>query len=1007
MGDSIRFGSRRVIGLLLLCFLLLTCLVLIGGRREPTLKLAQDLGIGIEGLDQGSLARLVKLPLDQALKELSAKGEGNPSVSRLTLPAGYTSQTSGGRMIFAHFGDGEIPSLRQAMRTSFMLVNDSDYEAQGFLSFYRDDGVLQNVTIGGKTQSKFPVIIDRGKTLKMVTSGKGTLRSGWALLETNQPIAGSCAFSMVNSSDRVIAEVGVAESILRTEFTLFADTIGSANTGVAIVNPSENSQLTVNLELHGPGGNLVRTESVTVAPRGHVARFVNELFKSVGGISEFEGSLVLKGNQPFGGLTLRTLGSLMTSVPLVPPLDRFDYESQLKFPQVADGAQSGLKILTTVLLFNNTTLPSSGQIEFFQSDGAPMQVTVGGKKASSFPVSLGPGAVQRLMTTPGTTIRTGWARVTTDQPLHGAAMFHIQNAAGQPLTEVGVESGTSLEAFNVLVDTTGPYRTAVAVMNPSESDDTAEVTFGLFDSNGGILAEETREILPLTNSSFFVDELFKAVPGVKEMQGRVSVNSDEPVVALTLQQIDVLTTSAPVVIPQHGFEPKSVLEFPQNLTSSTPSVRWRLEQSGLDLTLETMNVMAPVLGLEISGVKAGGVIGQGIYFIDYRGVLQLGGIVQLVSTGGKKFDALASGPYVPPGTLLLSGSFSGTPSGGFGLSIGPNENRNANWNDLRRLEMDIQLIPGLIVTPSNAGNVDIVTQSTSASSKMEDEVRITCVSTQKQSFVKPAASDLQLYYNTPVYAGASHNLTLTGKGFDSTVEVGFPTLEGIIWKPIWAADSTMISVAVPPDVVEGNWVARKGNQESNTLLMRSLFTPSVQLTRSEGVGSASTFAPRAVLSQPARQLAIQSFEVRLLDCDRNLSTLAPGTTVGSASFENGGQGRGVTAYEVVVESSGADEAALKLVEPGETDVFAYITVTKATEDTTKSVTFSFELEAPSETPFVNVDASEVVVDLTGVLLNVSSGVSAPFWSAEVMSTPAQMSGVGSGIRLQPVMRQIE
>ena len=70
---------------------------------------------------------------------------------------------------------------------------------------------------------------------------------------------------------------------------------------MAVANPSETEALTLEFELNRSDGTTVASRERTLAPLGHLAIFLFELFEGVEGIAEFEGSMVIRspaGPQP-------------------------------------------------------------------------------------------------------------------------------------------------------------------------------------------------------------------------------------------------------------------------------------------------------------------------------------------------------------------------------------------------------------------------------------------------------------------------------------------------------------------------------------------------------------------------------------------------------------------------------------------------------------------------------------------------------------------------------------
>ena len=169
---------------------------------------------------------------------------------------------------------------------------------------------------------------------------------------------------------------------------------------------------------------------------------------------------------PFAGITLRSTGDTLTSVPFVPPPPAESEVTRLALAHVGDGTGGGLQIKTSAILFNNTGAAATATLEFFKSDGTPMVVSIGEETASSFEVDLSPGGVKRLVTSGGGGIKTGWARVTMDRHLAGSAIFSLFDTGAELVSEVGVRADSLVELANIIVDSSSTFNTGVALAFP-------------------------------------------------------------------------------------------------------------------------------------------------------------------------------------------------------------------------------------------------------------------------------------------------------------------------------------------------------------------------------------------------------------------------------------------------------------------------------------------------------------------------------------------------------------
>ncbi len=433
-------------------------------------------------------------------------------------PAGVEvidGEGTGVTLTFAHMGDGDFPGQDEPLQTSYVFVNNTIRKAEGTISFFDDNGNPLELEIDGVVDSVFPFETKLFSTLKITTAGSGDLKSGWARIHSAHPIVVTSSFGAIRDNGTVITDVGVGESEPGTEFTIFADTIGSNDTGLAVTNPDDEQSMNIEMTLNDAGGGMVDQTVLNLPPRGHLARFLAQLFPEVENINEFEGTVVLKSITaaaaeataprsqdptgeapllPFAGLTLRISGVIFTSVPMVAPPAPDAEHRRLGFPQAADGELGDFKVSTTPVIFNNTDEPAAGNIEFFKSDGSFNEVQVNGMATSVIPFNIPPRGVFRVDTDGEGELGVGWARSTMDQPLAGVAIFTIKDAQDQVVAAVGVNSALLRQSFQVIADSNQLFNTAVALAVPwepgkGEEDVATRVNITLWRKNGAVSGE--------------------------------------------------------------------------------------------------------------------------------------------------------------------------------------------------------------------------------------------------------------------------------------------------------------------------------------------------------------------------------------------------------------------------------------------------------------------------------------------------------------------------------------
>ncbi|MFQ5737806.1 MAG: matrixin family metalloprotease [Acidobacteriota bacterium] len=224
-------------------------------------------------------------------------------------------------------------------------------------------------------------------------------------------------------------------------------------------------------------------------------------------------------------------------------------ESVLFFPQVGDGRIGAIQFKTALVL-NDTNSASPVTVDFFSTpDGNPMTVTLGEMGTdSSFSFNISQGQTL-FLETPGTgALQVGYARLTAGPGVSGTALF-TRTENGTNVTKAGVPATTRLTNVSTVVDTIGFNDTGLALVNPPGVSQAANLTLRLYDDRFNLLGTQTLVMAPGAHQASFVSSLFPGVSGVNEMLGSLTVESDRPIVALTLLQNDNLSVDFPGDVP--------------------------------------------------------------------------------------------------------------------------------------------------------------------------------------------------------------------------------------------------------------------------------------------------------------------------------------------------------------------------------------------------------------------------------------------------------------------------
>jgi hypothetical protein len=218
------------------------------------------------------------------------------------------------------------------------------------------------------------------------------------------------------------------------------------------------------------------------------------------------------------------------------------------FPQVAVGA--GWR--TTIFLSNATASPASATLTFTGNDGGPFNnnwLNENGNNLSNggatFTVNLNSGESRKFVSVDDHPLTSGYAMVSANASVLGAAMFSLLDGSGNITAEAGVPMAIPLGKQAVFVDTTNGFRTGVAIANPNSLP--LEVHFELLTDTGTLLTSTIQTLPPLAHVALFTDQLF---PGQPPMVGRLQYWCMNPMVSVALRFSPSVqfTTMAPIAV---------------------------------------------------------------------------------------------------------------------------------------------------------------------------------------------------------------------------------------------------------------------------------------------------------------------------------------------------------------------------------------------------------------------------------------------------------------------------
>jgi hypothetical protein len=217
------------------------------------------------------------------------------------------------RLFFPHVADGGGAG---GWRTTITLANRAATASSAVVNFYDTQGGPLTVRVAGQMGSQFTVTIPPLGVAQIKTEAEGTLKTGWAVVQTEEPVSGLAIFTWGSGSADFVDEVGVPATVPLRSMSAFAQTGAGTSTGIAIANPNAGS-VNVTLVLRNSDAQELGRTTLTLPGVGQIARYIHELFPAMGQ-TEFTGKLDISSTQPLVALALRQRENTFTSLPVIP-----------------------------------------------------------------------------------------------------------------------------------------------------------------------------------------------------------------------------------------------------------------------------------------------------------------------------------------------------------------------------------------------------------------------------------------------------------------------------------------------------------------------------------------------------------------------------------------------------------------------------------------------------------------------------------------------------------------
>ena len=284
----------------------------------------------------------------------------------------------------------------------------------------------------------FPFSLNPGTAAALRTDGAaGPLSVGFAKVLTNPGTAQPSGFGIfeLRSNTTVISEATVPASAPTLNTAFFVEIGGNVTTGVAIANPNAQPA-TVSLDYQDPAirfrGGGINPGVVNIPGNTQISGFINEApFNSP---TPYFGLMRLTSTIPVAVTALRGLRNernefLMTTI-IEPDTTRqrgsnvLAPEAVVGFvPLLVDGGGWSTEFVLRNPDFDDS---AAGTLDFFDANGNPLPVMIGGQAAASRRFNMQRGEFERFKSDGvGSNTRVGSIRVTSDAHSFSPDFFTI------------------------------------------------------------------------------------------------------------------------------------------------------------------------------------------------------------------------------------------------------------------------------------------------------------------------------------------------------------------------------------------------------------------------------------------------------------------------------------------------------------------------------------------------------------------------------------------------------
>lgn len=288
---------------------------------------------GVAGIDK--FVGRIALEADQEFAGTTLRVTGTQLTSMPFILDAGSADGSAPAMI-PQVAHGSAAGLRIA--TSIILVNTGAEPVSGTIDFLDAEGNPLSFDFGKGNRPSYDFSLAGRGALRITSQGSTATRNGWARISPIPGLSTSSIFHIWDAQSRLITEMGVGEVPIATDFNLAADSLGSNNTGLALVNPDEEDPARLVFTLVDSEGSIIETKTETLQPLSQRSLFFTEIFPDRTDIDDFQGLVNVNTGVGVAAMTIWQEQGKLTSLPLLAPVRGFEPRAYTQLMQNLRGS---------------------------------------------------------------------------------------------------------------------------------------------------------------------------------------------------------------------------------------------------------------------------------------------------------------------------------------------------------------------------------------------------------------------------------------------------------------------------------------------------------------------------------------------------------------------------------------------------------------------------------------------------------------------------------------------